>query len=231
LLFNQKKQAQPKMMILKTTDGDDSDYWRRCWLIKQGNDRPMVYEERDRSLFCNCGAHYNDCEHKQLVIQTVKKELKILNECGSQEAMELQNRLNNDNGSRNDNGNGAQAPSQTMKLDLSNPFEESEQYDIDQIEGRRDGEVTWKLRNGEYVISYKGIMTLAEKHHITFDEAVQRKNKLKLMSNRLKVATASANCRWIKSSGRGWLKLTELRKKSLAVRFVSSLRVSKIQAS
>jgi len=95
---------------------------------------------------------------------------RIANECGTEQAKAIQDKLNGQSDSRNDKGNGAQAPSQ---LDLNNPFEESEQYDIDQIEGRRDGEVTWKLRNGEYVISYKGIMTLAEKHHITFDEAVQ----------------------------------------------------------
>ncbi|MEK7396627.1 MAG: hypothetical protein AAB116_06790 [Candidatus Poribacteria bacterium] len=95
---------------------------------------------------------------------------KVVNECGSNEAKAIQDRLND---SQNNNGNGAQkAPSQTMSLDIRDPFQESEQLDIDQIEGRRNGEVTWKLRNGEYVISYKGIMELANKHHITFDEAV-----------------------------------------------------------
>ena len=171
-LLYQARQAQA-IRIIKTTDGDAGDYWRRCWLIAQGNDRPMVYEERDRNLFCNCGAYYNDCEHKQLVIRAVKKELaekRIINECGSQEAMELQNRLNNDNGSRNDNGNGAQAPSQAMKLDLRDPFQQSEQLDIDQIEGRSNGELAHKLSNGEWVISYKGIMTLAQKHGIEFSD-------------------------------------------------------------
>jgi hypothetical protein len=171
LLFSHQ-QAQA-ITIIKTTDGDDGDYWRRCWCIAQGNDRPMVYEERDRSLFCNCGAHYEDCEHKQLVIRTVKKELnekRIVNECGSNEALELQNKLNGQSDSQENNGNGAQAPSQPTKLDLSNPFEESEQYDIDQIEGRKNGELAWKLRSGEFVISYRGIMTLAEKHGIEFEE-------------------------------------------------------------
>ena len=31
-------------------------------------------------------------------------------------------------------------------------------------------ELAWKLRSGEYCISYRGIMTLAEKHSIEFDE-------------------------------------------------------------
>jgi hypothetical protein len=181
LLFSQK-QAQAIVArneaIIKTTDGDDGDYWRRCWLIKQGNSRPMVYEERDRRLFCNCGAHYEDCEHKQLVVKTVKR---IINECGSNEAKALQDKLNGQVviygekpsviDSQKNNGNGAHAPSH-QQLDLRDPFQEAEQNDIEQIEGRRNGEVTWKLRNGEVVISYKGIMELANKHQITFDEAV-----------------------------------------------------------
>jgi hypothetical protein len=65
-------------------------------------------------------------------------------------------------------GNGdAKSPSQ---LDLSDPFQEAEALDIDQIEGRRNGELAWKLRSGEYVISYAGVMKLAEKHEISFDE-------------------------------------------------------------
>ena len=68
--------------------------------------------------------------------------------------------------SRNGNGNGARnVPSQ---LDISDPFQECEQLDIDQIEGRGNGELVHRLSNGEYVISYKGIMTLAEKHNIEF---------------------------------------------------------------
>jgi hypothetical protein len=202
LLFSQK-QAKPLFAIIKTTDGEEGDYWRRCWCIAQGNDRPMVYEERDRSLFCNCDAHYEDCEHKQLVIRAVKKELfdlRIVNECGSNEAKQLQNKLNGQLDSQENwvrckramlgamrchdafyhttpstdttpsTGNGVQAPSQPAQLDLSDPFQEAEALDIDQIEGRKNGELYWKLRNGEYVISYAGIMKLAEKHEISFDE-------------------------------------------------------------
>jgi hypothetical protein len=96
---------------------------------------------------------------------------RIANECGTEQAKQLQNKLNSQSDSPNNNGNGAQkAPSQPTKLDLNDPFQESESLDIDQIEGRKNGELAWKLRNGEYVISYKGIMTLAEKHSIEFDE-------------------------------------------------------------
>jgi len=94
---------------------------------------------------------------------------RIANECGSALASELQDKLNAQIDSQKNNGNGAQAPSQ-QQLDLSDPFQESEQYDIDQIEGRRDGELVHKLSNGEYVISYKGIMTLAQKHGIEFSD-------------------------------------------------------------
>ena len=90
---------------------------------------------------------------------------KVVNECGSNEAKAIQDRLND---SQKNNGTGAQkAPSQ---LDLSDPFQEAEALDIAQIEGRSNGDLAWKLRNGEYCISYRGIMTLAEKHSIEFDE-------------------------------------------------------------
>jgi hypothetical protein len=36
-----------------------------------------------------------------------------------------------------------------------------ESLDIDQIEGRKNGEQAWKLSNGEYCISHQGIMSLA----------------------------------------------------------------------
>ena len=168
-----RKHEQAKMTIVKTTDGDKEDGWKRCWCIAQGNKRTLVYHERDRRLFCNCGAYYNDCEHKQLVIKAVKKE-RIVNECGSVEAKALQDKMNGQLDSRKDNNDGAgnNAPSQPTKLDISDPFQESEQLDIDQIEGRSNGELVHKLSNGEYVISYKGIMRLAEKHHITFETAI-----------------------------------------------------------
>jgi len=93
---------------------------------------------------------------------------KIKNECGSERAKEIQDKRNGQLTKSGNNGNGAQAPSH-IQLDISDPFQQSEQLDIDQIEGRSNGELVHKLSNGEYVISYKGIMTLSEKHHITFE--------------------------------------------------------------
>ncbi|MBI4738824.1 hypothetical protein HY772_04645, partial [Candidatus Woesearchaeota archaeon] len=105
--------------------------------------------------------------------------LTVVNECGSNEAKAIQDKLNGQIDSQKNADGRAQALSSQPQLDqramryttpsTSNPFEESESYDIDQIEGRRNGEVTWKLRNGEYVISYRGIMTLAEKHGIEYE--------------------------------------------------------------
>jgi hypothetical protein len=102
---------------------------------------------------------------------------RIVNECGTERAKELQSKLNAQIDSQENNGNSRQ--SRDSQLDRgesgcttafrSDPFQESEQYDVDQIEGRKNGELAWKLRSGEYVISYKGIMTLAEKHSIEYE--------------------------------------------------------------
>ena len=93
---------------------------------------------------------------------------KVVNECGTSEAKALQKKLNGDNGT-----GGESHPS--TQLDTSNPFQECEQLDIDQIEGRSPrvrshapGDLVHKLSNGEYIISYNGIMALADKHGVTF---------------------------------------------------------------
>jgi hypothetical protein len=95
---------------------------------------------------------------------------RIVNECGSQEAKALQDKLNGQLNSQQDNGNSRfNRDSQPTQLDLSDPFQEAEALDIAQIEGRKNGEMAWKLRNGDYCISYRGIMTLAEKHSIEYE--------------------------------------------------------------
>ena len=90
-----------------------------------------------------------------------------VNECGTERAKAIQDKLNGDN---ENNGNGVQPPSH--QLDTSDPFQECESLDIDQIEERRNGELVHKLSNGEYVISYRGIMKLAEMHDIEFASTV-----------------------------------------------------------
>ena len=111
---------------------------------------------------------------------------KPTNECGSERAKRLQDKMNGQLNKSGNNGNGAgnNAPSQPTqpngrcfgihlptKLDVTDPFQRSEQNDIDQIEGRGNGELAWEI-DGKYVISYRGIMKLAEKHDITFETAI-----------------------------------------------------------
>ena len=103
----------------------------------------------------------------------IENEAKVKYQNGSRGAAEIEAKLNGDNGSNGNNGTGDNPVHH--QLDISNPFQESEQRDIDQIEGRSWrvrshalGDLVHKLSNGEYVISYRGIMALAEQHGVTF---------------------------------------------------------------
>ena len=94
---------------------------------------------------------------------------KMTSECGTSEAKALQEKLNGSNGT-GDN----QSPVH-YQLDVTNPFEESEALDIEQINGNgwrvrshALGDLVHHLSNGEYIISYHGIMALAEQHGVTF---------------------------------------------------------------
>ncbi len=86
---------------------------------------------------------------------------KIVNDCGTSEAKALQEKLNGSNGT-------GDTKSPSHQLDRSDPFQESEQMDIEQIQGKRNGDLVHHLSNGEYIISYNGIMHLANKHGVTF---------------------------------------------------------------
>jgi len=178
---HQKHEA--KSLIIK----DVTEYKknvRRAWFIIDGKRRINLWQDLNGKLCCNCGAYYDgDCKHKKVIREYLNNDggngSKITNECGSEKAKAIQEKLNGQLNSRQDNGNGAtggfvtadnhqQAPSQ---LDITDPFQQSEQLDIDQIEGRSNGELVHRLSNGEYVISYKGIMKLSEKHDIEFELA------------------------------------------------------------
>ena len=95
---------------------------------------------------------------------------KQTSECGSERAKELQDKLNYQLNKSGNNGNG-DAKSPSYQLDISDPFQQSEQNDIDQIEGRKNGELAWKIGD-KYVISFKGIMRLSEVHDIAFETAI-----------------------------------------------------------
>jgi len=175
-IYKKERQGQPttQMRIKKRSDGIF------CWI--DGNTVGNAeYLSRTGHWYCGCMRLKlkEPCRH----IKEIQKRLgddgnngngsKITNDCGSEHAKQLQDKFNGQQlDSRNDNGNGAKAPSQPTKLDIRDPFQQSEQLDIDQIEGRSNGELVHKLSNGEYVISYQGIMTLAQKHDIKFDEAI-----------------------------------------------------------
>ena len=88
---------------------------------------------------------------------------KIVNDCGTSEAKALQEKLNGSNGTGD-----TKSPS-PHQLDTNDPFQESELLDIAQIEGRSNGDLVHVLSNGEYIISYNGIMKLAEQHSISFE--------------------------------------------------------------
>ena len=91
---------------------------------------------------------------------------KITSECGTETAKALQEKLSGDNGT-------GDTKSPSHKLDASDPFQECEMLDIDQIEGRSNGDLVHVLSNGEYAVSYQGIMKLATKHNIDFPTVIK----------------------------------------------------------
>ncbi|MBC8462379.1 MAG: SWIM zinc finger family protein, partial [Deltaproteobacteria bacterium] len=144
MIFAQKHEA--KSLIIK----DVTEYKknvRRAWFIIDGKRRINLWQDLNGKLCCNCGAYYDgDCKHKKVIREYLNNDggngSKITNECGSEKAKAIQEKLNGQLNSRQDNGNGAtggfvtadnhqQAPSQ---LDITDPFQQSEQLDIDQIE-------------------------------------------------------------------------------------------------
>ncbi len=183
LLYSQRQQAKSTVKV--TWDDTENSYHKRGrWWVTDYKERIkyVIYRDGDGNLICPCGRK-PDCEHRKAIREylnnnddgndskiTVDRACTsgLLNECGSERAKEIQDKLNGQSDSLQDNGNGAEkAPSQ-IQLDISDPFQESESLDIEQIEGRKNGELAWKLGNGEYVISYAGVMKLAEKHNIEF---------------------------------------------------------------
>ena len=146
------------------------------WIVNDYKVRKgyVVYSDEHGKLHCACGK--KNCRHckaiRKVTAEGVPTETvgiaprddgkRIENECGTSEAKSLQDELNGNNGTGDNNLVHHQ-------LDTSNPFQECEQLDIDQIEGRSNGDLVHVLSNGEYVISYRGIMKLAEQHGVTFE--------------------------------------------------------------
>ena len=172
LLYAQK-QSKARMLTIYD-DMANSYHHRGRWIVTDHKARVkyIVHRESNGSLICPCGRK-KDCEHRKAIREYLNNgggngTKRIKNECGSERAKQLQDKMNGQLDSRNNNGNGdAKSPSQ---LDLSDPFQQSEQNDIDQIEGRKNGELAWKIGD-EFVISYRGIMRIAESHDIEFELA------------------------------------------------------------
>ncbi|TET28732.1 MAG: hypothetical protein E3J73_00455 [Candidatus Bathyarchaeum sp.] len=177
LLWMRKHEA--KAFIIKEIERPNVS---RAWFIIDGKRRIMMWQDLNGKLCCNCGAYYDgDCEHKKAIREYNGggNGSKMVNECGSDRARAIQDRLNN---TRKDKGNGdAKSPSPPTvsrrrrlllaQLEISDPFQECELKDIAQVEGRGNGEWAHRLSNGEYVVSYRGVMGLAEKHDIEFELA------------------------------------------------------------
>ena len=163
------KQAQAKLLTIYD-DTNNSYHGRGRWIVTDHKARVkyIVYRESNGTLICPCGRK-GDCEHRKAIREYLNNGggngSKITNECGSEHAKALQDKMNGQLNSQNDNGNGAkQAPS--LNIDPSaKPFMESDELDAKQIE-TGEGDKVHHLSNGRYVISYLGIQHLANKHGI-----------------------------------------------------------------
>ena len=158
-----EQEQEPKLTVKETPNPKVKASWV---VVEDGRTYVNVWQDFNGKICCVCGAYYKiDCIHKQAIRDYYDggNGSKIANECGTETAKELQDRLNGANGTGD-----TQSPSH-HQLDTNDPFQECEQLDIDQIEGRSNGDLAHKLSNGEYVISYRGIMKLADKHGVTFE--------------------------------------------------------------
>ena len=158
----ENEQNASKLMVKETPNPKVKASWV---VVEDGRTYVNVWQDLNGKICCVCGAYYKrDCIHKQAIRDFYDggNGSKIVNECGTSETKELQDKLNGNNGTGDNNPVHYQ-------LDVTNPFEECELLDIEQIEGKRNGDLVHHLTNGEYIISYNGIMALAEQHKITFE--------------------------------------------------------------
>jgi len=174
---------------LERSEGTDETHkscnQRGRWIVTDDQDKVVyhIYRDGKRRLICPCGRK-SDCKHRKAIKEYISKN-KIKNEClsasaqagGTGFALEIQEKLNRHLNRLKNSTKGSKDPSQ-RQLRLDNPFEEADSYDIDQIEGRRNGDLAWKLSNGQYIISYQGVMTLAKRHSIQFSVSIHDDAKL-----------------------------------------------------
>ena len=160
-------EAKPNKLVVyddtfdKRNGKRHSKYGR--WIVNDYKARKgyVVYRDEHDKLHCACGK--KNCRHCKAIRKVTDGGKRIENECGTSEAKSLQDKLNGNNGTGD-----TKSPS-PHQLDTNDPFQESELLDIAQIEGRSNGDLVHVLSNGEYIISYNGIMKLAEQHGMTFE--------------------------------------------------------------
>lgn len=155
---------------------------KASWVvIENGQTYVNVWQDLNGKICCVCGAYYKkDCIHKQAIRDFYdggNGSKRIENYCGSVEAKAIQDKLNGNNGT-------GDTKSPSHQLDTSDPFQESEQRDIDQIEGRSNGDLVHVLSNGKYIISYHGIMALAEQHNVTFEASTHDETRTVIAQGR-----------------------------------------------
>ena len=167
MIAQEREQKAPALVVKKKAHRKNKI--KASWIVTDGTVYTTVWQDLNGKICCVCGAYYKrDCIHKQAIRDFCDggNGSKIVNECGTSEAKALQDKLNGNNGTGN-------IKSPSHKLDVSNPFQECEQMDVDQIEGRSNGDLAHKLSNGEYIVSYRGIMALATKHNIDFPSVIK----------------------------------------------------------
>ena len=160
--FNVKSQYRERSPYQVHISKSDVSYCT-CpdWMNYSGDKvLPDVHFHCKHSIAARIWLHHNGNGSK------IENEAKVKYQNGSRGAAEIEAKLNGDNGSDANNGTGDNPVHH--QLDRSNPFEECELLDIEQIEGKRNGDLVHHLSNGEYIISYNGIMALAEQHNVTF---------------------------------------------------------------
>jgi len=160
---------------------------RGRWIVTDDQNKVVyhIYRDIKGNLICPCGRK-SDCKHRKAIKEYISKN-KIKNKCGTEFALEIQEKLNrhlnrlknSTKGPALERSEGSKDPTQ-ITLRLDNPFEEADSYDIDQIEGKRNGDLAWKLSDGQYIISYQGVMTLTERHGIQFSVSIHDDAKLVL---------------------------------------------------
>ena len=163
MVTHEQEQKAPVLTVKETAH---TEFVKASWVVTDGTLYTNVWQDLNGKICCVCGAYYKrDCIHKQAIrdyYDDGNGSKRIENDCGTSEAKSLQDNLNGNNGTGD-----TQSPVH-YQLNTSDPFQESEQLDIDQIEGRANGDLVHILSNGEYVISYNGIMRLADKHGVAF---------------------------------------------------------------